>query len=268
MIVRPSRAPIWVMTSCLSWCETWSTWWSMVVTLAVDGATECVTGSARYCLTSLLTSPSSVAENSSRWPLLGVRSRISRTCGMKPMSAIWSASSSAMKLQSPRFAVPCRTWSERRPGVAMSRSTPRESASAWRAKAIPPTAVRHHRPRDLASGVSESATCIASSRVGTRTSARGRFGRALPSASRASMARPNARVLPEPVWARPSTSRPARASGMVAVWIGNGVVMPDSASAREQRLRQAQLSERSWWWPLSRPRRRAACRRPAGRSRG
>jgi hypothetical protein len=42
---------------------------------------------------------------------------------------------------------------------------------------------------------------------------------------------PKARVLPEPVWALPQTSRPARASGMVRVWIGNGDVMPDAARA-------------------------------------
>src|SRR3954447_24392056 len=37
---------------------------------------------------------------------------------------------------------------------------------------------------------------------------------------------PNAIVLPDPVGARPHTSRPASASGSVADWTGNGVVMP------------------------------------------
>ena len=40
----------------------------------------------------------------------------------------------------------------------------------------------------------------------------------------------NAIVLPEPVRPRPSTSRPASASGSVAAWIGKGVVIPASAS--------------------------------------
>src|SRR6478672_12727339 len=40
----------------------------------------------------------------------------------------------------------------------------------------------------------------------------------------------NAIVLPEPVRPRPSTSRPASASGSVAAWIGKGVVIPTSAS--------------------------------------
>ena len=77
---------------------------------------------------------------------------------------------------------------------------------------------------------------MASSRVGTRTRARGRRGARLrPSARRVSVGRPNASVLPEPVWPRPSTSLPARASGMVAVWIGKGVVMPSRASRSTSR---------------------------------
>src|SRR5438477_10138008 len=39
------------------------------------------------------------------------------------------------------------------------------------------------------------------------------------------MARPNARVLPDPVGARPQTSWPARAGAMAAAWIGNGWVL-------------------------------------------
>src|SRR2546430_2315679 len=38
-------------------------------------------------------------------------------------------------------------------------------------------------------------------------------------------------VLPDPVCPRPRMSRPARASGNVAVWMGNGAVMPAAASA-------------------------------------
>jgi hypothetical protein len=39
-----------------------------------------------------------------------------------------------------------------------------------------------------------------------------------------------AMVLPLPVLPRPSTSRPARESGSVAAWIGNGVVTPRRVS--------------------------------------
>ena len=51
----------------------------------------------------------------------------------------------------------------------------------------------------------------------------------VPAARRDRVGRPNASVLPEPVWPRPRTSLPAMASGMVATWIGNGVVMPSRA---------------------------------------
>src|SRR6185437_851683 len=38
-------------------------------------------------------------------------------------------------------------------------------------------------------------------------------------------------VLPDPVWPRPRMSRPAMASGSVAAWMGNGVVIPAAARA-------------------------------------
>ena len=46
---------------------------------------------------------------------------------------------------------------------------------------------------------------------------------------RASIGTPNASVLPEPVLARPHTSRPVRATGMALVWIANGAVNPAAA---------------------------------------
>ena len=65
-----------------------------------------------------------------------------------------------------------------------------------------------------------SATWIASSRVGASTSTCGLLAAA---SSRASAGRAKAAVLPVPVWAWPSTSRPASSGGMVAAWIGLGV---------------------------------------------
>jgi len=56
--------------------------------------------------------------------------------------------------------------------------------------------------------------------------ASGRLGMAFSPAIRAMVGRPKARVLPEPVWPRPSTSCPERMSGIVARWMGNGLVMP------------------------------------------
>ena len=73
------------------------------------------------------------------------------------------------------------------------------------------------------SGISVSITCAASSRVGTSTRPRGlrRGASTVPGLeSRVTIGRPKARVLPEPVRPRPSTSRPAIASAIVARWIG------------------------------------------------
>ena len=64
---------------------------------------------------------------------------------------------------------------------------------------------------------------------------------------RATSGRPNASVLPEPVGARPQTSRPARTSGMTAAWIGNGSVIPAAAIALQMvggRPRSANVSSR------------------------
>jgi hypothetical protein len=65
-----------------------------------------------------------------------------------------------------------------------------------------------------------SHTCSASSRVGASTSACGVFC-ARSSCDRIGSA--NAAVLPVPVCAVPSTSRPASSGGIVAAWIADGV---------------------------------------------
>ena len=84
------------------------------------------------------------------------------------------------------------------------------------------------RPSARASGSTTAATWLASSRVGTRTRPRGRAGlaAAVGGGEPGDQREAKARVLPEPVRPRPSTSRPARLSGSVATWIGNGAVMP------------------------------------------
>jgi hypothetical protein len=42
--------------------------------------------------------------------------------------------------------------------------------------------------------------------------------------------RPKAAVLPEPVWAMATMSRPARCGGIACAWIGFGVTMPAAAA--------------------------------------
>ncbi len=226
MIVRPSRLAISAVMANLSSRVTWSTWCSIVTTDEVAGSSECVTGSLRKRRTSLSTSPSRVAENSRRWLSEGVCSSRALTTGKKPRSHMWSASSITVTRTSSSEHSPCWMRSVSRPGVATTISTPRRRASICLPMDMPPTTVfmRRYRPRPR--GSRASVTCIASSRVGTRTTASGRRGAALVPATRAMVGRPNARVLPEPVWPRPSTWRPERMSGMVARWMGNGLAMP------------------------------------------
>ncbi len=83
-------------------------------------------------------------------------------------------------------------------------------------------------PAWVAIGSSTSATCTASSRVGTSTRPSGLRGSAT-SVMRASIGTPKASVLPEPVLARPHTSRPCMATGTASVWIANGWANPHAA---------------------------------------
>ncbi len=80
---------------------------------------------------SLATVPSSVAENNSVWRSAGRRLMMVSISSMKPMSSMRSASSSTsvctvLSLTRPEFR-----WSIRRPGVATSTSTRRDSAFNW-----------------------------------------------------------------------------------------------------------------------------------------
>ena len=96
------------------------------------------------------------------------------------MSAIWSASSStvtstASSEQTPRLDQVAEPAGRRDEHVdaALERVD-------LRSYGTPPNAVFVNRPSAVASGVSASLTCMASSRVGTRTSALGRCGAARP----------------------------------------------------------------------------------------
>ena len=150
---------------------------------------------------------------------------------MKPMSAIWSASSSTVTATRSSRQSPRSIRSLSRPGrrdddlgaAAQRTGLPADGHAADDGGHAAASATRAY-------GVSASVTCWASSRVGTRTSASGLRGSARCPAVRASSASPKARVLPEPVRPRPSTSRPASEFGRVAAWIGNGTVTPRPVS--------------------------------------
>ena len=228
------------MRACLSSAWVTSTWWSMVVTAAWALSAECSTGSLRNFLTSTSTPLSSVAENSSRCEPCGVLERMRVTTGRKPMSAMWSASSSTVTRTSSSVSRPCLMRSSRRPGQATTMSTPLASAFSWCFWETPPKITVVFRPAALASGATVRSIWVASSRVGASTRPVGRFARrdtrlepgARP-ARRETSGSANATVLPEPVRPRPSTSRPARESGRVFSWMGKASVMPTRARSEE-----------------------------------
>ncbi len=173
---------------------------------------------------------SRVAENSIRWPSGSTCLSSATTCGMKPMSAIWSASSRTVMATSSRRQSPRSMRSLVGRGVATRISAPRRRVADCLVIDMPPTTVASRRFTAVAYGVSASVTCWASSRVGTRTMASGARGSARRPAVRASMASPKARVLPEPVRPRPRMSRlKASEFGRVAPWIGKGSVTPCAA---------------------------------------
>jgi len=92
---------------------------------------------------------------------------------------------------------------------------------------MPPAISTDDNPTLRARGEMVALICMANSRVGESTTASGRPRFALRLSRRVSNAKAKASVLPEPVRPRPRTSRPAIASGNVAIWMGNGSAKPE-----------------------------------------
>src|SRR5699024_11795771 len=115
-------------------------------------------------------------------------------------------------------------------------STPASRAATWRCWLTPPKITVVRSPAAFASGVSAAPIWLASSRVGARISPRGWFGRAWRPVKLAAIGMLKARVLPDPVRPRPSTSRPFSVSPRVAAWMGNAVSRPCFARARTSAL--------------------------------
>ena len=168
-----------------------------------------------------------VAENNSVWRLDGVASTMRRTEGRKPMSSMRSASSSTRICTWERSTAFWFMRSMRRPGVAMSTSTPLDTPRArrliWGSIFTPPTTLATRRPRAFAMVPQTSWICRASSRVGVMTSIVGAFLRSERS-RRSREGREKAAVLPVPVLAAAIISRPSRASGMDWACTGVGSV--------------------------------------------
>ena len=139
------------------------------------------------------------------------------------MSAMRSASSTMTTPTSADRHVTLLSRSIMRPGVATTRSAPFSSSLRLpldRCAAVDADDVRSTARR------AERAPRSPARRAHGSGRGRWRWGAwAWPWAG-SSTGRPKASVLPDPVLALPHTSRPARASVMVRVWMGKGCSMP------------------------------------------
>ncbi|MCY1455479.1 hypothetical protein D9M71_726170 [compost metagenome] len=141
-----------------------------------SGSISTMAGSTVHCWARFITSLVKVAENSRVWrsPLYGVWRMIWRTCGMKPMSSMRSASSSTITSTMSRCTSPRWLKSSRRPGVATRMSQKRDSrVRSCLSKSMPPTKLITFSPVYLARPTASLAICTTSSRVGAMISARG-----------------------------------------------------------------------------------------------
>ena len=169
------------------------------------------TGLWRNVSTRRVISGGIVAEKNSVWRVKGTSLQMRSMSGMKPISSMRSASSMTRISMAFRSRPPRSVKSSRRPGVAITTSAPRAILTSWSPNETPP--IRRARLSLWLTPYlpNASSTWAASSRVGSRMRVRGMRARARPRSSVDSMGKVKAAVLPVPVWAMPSTSRPCRA---------------------------------------------------------
>ena len=201
------------------------TYWSTRSAVVACGATETCTGSWMNWAASCWIAFGMVAEKNRVWRFAGSIFTICLSAWMKPRSIIWSASSRTRISTSRRVSAPCSIRSIRRPGVATSTSTPRATSARFlrdRGAAehggdarCRRTGRRRGRCRRSGRRARGSAPAPAS---GRRAGWRG--GR--PRASRSIDGSMKAAVLPVPVWAMPSRSRPGEHGRDGLRWIGVG----------------------------------------------
>ena len=141
-----------------------------------------------------------VAENSSVRRFCGSACTTWRSAGMKPMSSMRSASSSVSISIFDRSIVRFCMRSMSRPGVATMTSAPRRSEDLARRMPTPPKMTATRRRASAAYAFNESAPAA---RAHASAPARARAAPSMPRLpSRSIIGRPNAAVLPVPVWAR------------------------------------------------------------------
>ncbi len=192
-----------------------------------------VSGSVNISLDKLRISSGIVAEKNSVWRCSGTYFRMRRISGKKPMSHIWSASSSTSTSRLRKLTWPSPMRSSKRPGQATKISVPRLSAAICGPLPTPPYAVILRMRVNLPNCTADSWICSASSRVGARISAR--VWRNLPVVNLLRIGNKNAAVLPVPVCAKPSTSRSSSTIGIACAWIGVGVSYPAARMPRMTR---------------------------------
>ena len=199
-------------------------------------AISTVTGSVRSASMVDLIDGGIVAEKSSVWCADGSSCMMRRMLGQKPMSSMRSASSSTRVSTCERLTWLCSIRSSRRPGVATSMSQPRSSSAICLSNLVPPTTMVARWPVWAHTTLATLSICCASSRVGVTTRAKGPrrlfVARSVPSspAMRCSVGSVNAAVLPVPVWAEATTSRPSSTRGMAPAWTGVGSVKPSAST--------------------------------------
>mmetsp|Transcript_1230 Transcript_1230/g.3417 ORF Transcript_1230/g.3417 Transcript_1230/m.3417 type:complete len:246 (+) Transcript_1230:1297-2034(+) len=180
----------WVLVKTTAWSSSgaarmdsssWSLWWglsaqcrrcSMFSCVSVCEATSMRWGSFSSCCARRPTWPAKVALNITVCLVPGVWLVTTLMSSMKPMSSMRSASSSTSISTLLSTHLPLARWSSRRPGVAISTSTPALSAAVCGFMSTPPKTTTERRLVCLAYFLTLSATWSASSRVGASTSAR------------------------------------------------------------------------------------------------
>ena len=136
-------------------------------------ATCMVFGFFNICLAIRAMSPSKVAENNSVWRSAVSCSQMRSTSGKKPMSNMRSASSNTNICKRDKSMRPRSMWSNKRPGVATKMSKGCDSNLFCNGYGMPPTMLTVRARMNLPYLRAASFTCVANSRVGTKTKIRG-----------------------------------------------------------------------------------------------
>ena len=198
--------------------------WAISGFVAGSDSTSTFVGWCSMVSASVCTAGGNVAEKNRFWRCLGSSSRMRASSSLKPKSSRRSASSRTSIATREIFRALWSIRSSRRPGVATTMSAPPRSAIICGLIDTPPNTIATltGMVNCTTSLRTDSPTCAASSRVGTRIRPCSWRGPSRLSSSDCSSGSTKAAVLPEPVWAAPSTSSPRRMAGIASRWMAVG----------------------------------------------